>query len=299
VSGKLHFDVEPTDLCMVVNSAIETVREPASQQGVELKERVPDAPIVVEGSPVRLQQIVWNLLSNAVKFTESGGQVSVDVFERNGDARVVVTDTGIGIVPEFLPYVFDPFQQADGSTTRQHGGLGLGLAIVRRLAEMHGGWVLAESDGAGRGARFTFSIPTAISSRTAREKKKRAQESAIPDPVLIVEDSPDTLELLSAFFESRGCRVMTAASAKEALELAGEEKPGIIVSDIGMPEEDGYELLARLRRERGLEETPAIAISGYATEEDHAHALKSGFSAHLAKPVDLDELLAVIQKLNS
>jgi signal transduction histidine kinase len=299
VSGKLHFDIEPTDLCKVVGSAIETVRETASREGVELKESVPEEPIIVEGSPVRLQQIVWNLLSNAVKFTESGGRVSVDVFEQNGDASVVVTDTGVGISPEFLPCVFDPFQQADGSTTRQHGGLGLGLAIVRRLAEMHGGQVHAESEGTGLGARFTFSIPTAISTRRAREKKDRCQETAIPDPVLIVEDSFDTLDLLSAFFESRGCRVMTASSAKEAAELVGKEKPGIILSDIGMPDEDGYELLMRLRREPGLEKIPAIAISGYATHEDYARALDSGFSAHLAKPVDLEELLAVIQKLNA
>ncbi|HXG95259.1 MAG TPA: response regulator, partial [Blastocatellia bacterium] len=239
VSGKLHFDVEPTDLCNVVEAAIETVREQATHQGVELKAAIPDAPMIVQGSPVRLQQIVWNLLSNAIKFTQSGGSVSVEVFEMNGDARVTVTDTGQGISPEFLPFVFEPFQQADGSTTRRHGGLGLGLAIVRRLAEMHGGWVRAESKGIGKGARFILSIPVTVTGRKSGQQGGPAESLDIPDPVLIVEDSLDTLDMLGAFFKQRGCRVLSATSAKEAVEIATLNKPRIIISDIGMPGEDG------------------------------------------------------------
>src|SRR5215216_389210 len=175
VSGKLHFEAEPTDLCAVMEAAIETVRDKATQRGVRLKVELLDAPLVVHGSPVRLQQIAWNLLSNAIKFTESGGAVSVEVGRTDSEARAVVTDTGAGISPDFLPQVFDPFRQADGSTTRQHGGLGLGLAIVRRLIHLHGGWVRAESDGLGQGARFTFGIPLAVNKKAQQEAEVRAE----------------------------------------------------------------------------------------------------------------------------
>jgi signal transduction histidine kinase len=299
VSGKLHFEAEPTDLCAVMEAAIETVRDKATQRGVELKVEMLDAPLVVHGSPVRLQQIAWNLLSNAIKFTECGGAVSVEVGRTDFEARAVVADTGAGISPEFLPQVFDPFRQADGSTTRQHGGLGLGLAIVRRLVHLHGGWVRAESDGPGLGARFTFGIPLAVNKRAQPEAVVRAEAFNIPQPVLIVEDSPDALEMMRAFFVQRGCRVMAASSAKEALTLAAAEKPGIVISDIGMPDLDGYNLLAELRRLPEMKDTLAIAFSGYAMEEDYARSRAAGFSAHLAKPVDLEKLLAVIQKLNS
>jgi signal transduction histidine kinase len=299
VSGKLHFEVEPTDLCNVVEAATETVREQAKTRDVELRVALPDWPVIVQGSPIRLQQVIWNLLSNAVKFTDSGGSVTVNLDERNGDARVVVTDTGAGIAPDFLPHVFDPFRQADGSTTRRHGGLGLGLAIVRRLAEMHGGWVKAESEGIGCGARFTFSIPTEKGRGAAKRSGSQPKTVNIPDPVLIVEDSPDTLDLLRAFFIRHGCSVMAATSAREAFRLARDTKPALIISDIGMPDEDGCEMLERLRREPEMQRIPAIAISGYATHEDYNRALASGFSAHIAKPVDLEELLVVIQKLDS
>ena len=299
VSGKLHFDAEPTDLCAVMEAAIETVRDKATQRGVELKVEMLDAPLVVQGSPVRLQQIAWNLLSNAIKFTESGGVVKIEIGQTNGEARAVVTDTGAGISPDFLPQVFDPFRQADGSTTRQHGGLGLGLAIVRRLIELHGGWVRAESEGPGRGARFSFAIPLAVSKNAKRETEIRSQAFTIPQPVLIVEDSPDTLEMLRAFFVQKDCQVMVASSAEEALSLAKAEKPGIVISDIGMPDADGYELLAKLRLLPGMKDVPAIAFSGYAMEEDYSRALASGFAAHLAKPIDPEKLLAIIQKLNS
>lgn len=299
VSGKLHFEAEPTDVCAVVEAAIETVRDKATQRGVELKTVITDEALVVHGSPVRLQQIAWNLLSNAIKFTDKGGVVSIEVGQSGGEARVVVTDTGAGISPDFLPLVFDPFRQADGSTTRAHGGLGLGLAIVRRLIDLHEGWVRAESEGPGRGARFTFGIPLAVDKKKESEAEKPVQAFNVPQPVLIVEDSPDTLEMMRAFFVQKGCRVMVATSAAEALNLAMAEKPGIVISDIGMPDADGYELLAELRRLPEMENVPAIAFSGYAMEEDYARARAAGFSAHLAKPLDPEKLLAIIQELKS
>jgi CheY-like chemotaxis protein len=298
VSGKLHFEAEPTNVCTVVEAAIETVRDKATQRGVELKVEMADSTLVVHGSPVRLQQIAWNLLSNAIKFTDKGGVVSIEIGQSDSEARVVVTDTGAGISPDFLPQVFDPFRQADGSTTRQHGGLGLGLAIVRRLIDLHGGWVRAESEGPGRGARFSFGIPLAVDKKKEREAESNAQAFNVPQPVLIVEDSPDTLEMMRAFFVQKGCRVLVANSVEEALNLAAAEKPGIVITDIGMPDADGYELLAGLRRLPEMSDVPAIAFSGYAMEEDYARALEAGFSAHLAKPLDPEKLLAIIEKLN-
>ncbi|HEX5735923.1 MAG TPA: response regulator [Blastocatellia bacterium] len=299
VSGKLHIDKEPTDLRAIVEAAIDTVREKAATGGVELAVDLPAAPLIVQGSPVRLQQIVWNFLSNAVKFTETGGRVSIKLDRQCDEAKIIVADTGLGIEPDFLPQVFKPFSQADGSLTRQQGGLGLGLAIVYKLAELHGGWVRAESEGLGKGARFMFALPCAIESNVKPGGEARAFAYKLPEPVLIVEDSQDTLDMLRALFERIGCRVLTADSAAAAMEIAATDPPGIIISDIGMPDANGYEMLGQLRRIPGLESVHAIAVSGYAMEEDHNRALAAGFSAHMAKPVDLEKLLALIQELGS
>jgi signal transduction histidine kinase len=298
VSGKLQFEREPADLGSVVKAAVETVRSTAAARGVELEVILPDQPLIVQGSPMRLQQIVWNLLSNGIKFTGAGGRVSVRVEAGGDDARLIVEDTGVGIAPEFLPHVFDRFRQADGSTTRQHGGLGLGLAIVDALVKLHGGRVRAESEGVGRGARFTFSMPRAVSEKPKREVEAYFDPSVIQQPVLVVEDSPDTLALLRLFFTGKGCRVMAADSAPKALHLAAQETPGMIISDIGLPEMDGYELLTKLRCLPGMEKVPAIALSGYAMGEDRDRALAAGFTAHVAKPVDPEELFALAQKLS-
>ena len=298
VSGKLQLEREPTDLNTVVEAAIETVRSSAAAHRIRLEAVLLDAPFIVHGSPVRLQQIVWNLLSNGIKFTEPGGRVQVRVESDQEEARVIVEDTGIGIEPQFLPHVFDRFRQADGTTTRQHGGLGLGLAIVDALAKLHDGRVQAESEGIGHGARFTFRLPRAQRPQPPREVEAYAETCATSQLVLIVEDSPDTLALLHMLFTRKGCRVLTADSAAEALQLASQETPGIIISDIGMPEMDGYELLAKLRCLPGMEKIPAIALSGYAMGEDRARALAAGFIAHIAKPIDPDELYALVQKLS-
>ena len=298
-TGKLRFEPKPTDLNSVVEAAVETVRSSAGLKHVELEVAPADAPLVVMGEPVRLQQIVWNLLTNAVKFTEAGGRVTVRVETSGQDARVVVEDTGIGISEEFLPYVFDRFRQADGSRTRRHGGLGLGLAIVDALAKLHRGGVEAQSEGTGLGSRFIFTLPRAAASEHADEAGREEAAPEAGQQVLIVEDSPDTLAFLSAIFQQKGCNVMAASSAPEALKLAADNRPTVIISDIGMPGMDGYELLKELRRLPGLNRVPAIAISGYAMDEDRERAAAAGFTAHVAKPVDVDDLFALIQKLTA
>ena len=299
VSGKLRIESEPVNLCSLVESAVETVRAGADARAVELAVGLPDCPLVVQGAPVRLQQIVWNLLSNAVKFTPRDGRVRVRAWRERGEARVEVSDTGIGIAPEFLPHVFDRFRQADGSTTRQYGGLGLGLAIVRALAELHGGWVRAESEGLGRGARFTLGLPCAVAAGEHEEVRDEVEAGASSLPVLVVDDSAETVELLQMLFTRRGYDVIGAGSASEAVERAREKAPGLIISDISMPDVDGYTLLAELRRMPGLEGVPAIALTGHAMDEDRARALAAGFAVHIPKPVDPDELLRVVRRLTA
>ncbi len=298
-AGKLQFDLEPSDLKTIGEAAVETVRSTATGRNIRLEVMLPAAPLIVLGAPVRLQQIIWNLLSNAIRFTQEGGRVTVRVEAAGEEARVTVEDTGIGIAPEFLPHVFDRFRQADGSTTRQHGGLGLGLAIVDALARLHGGQVYAESAGVGRGARFTFVMPRAPHGEHEYGGEVHGGSLKLARPVLIVEDSPDTLAMLRLLFVQKGCRVIAAKSAREALAQASQETPGVIISDIGMPDIDGYQLLAQLRRLPGVEKVPAVAISGYAMEEDRARALSAGYAAHVAKPVEAEDLIALVRKLTS
>jgi signal transduction histidine kinase len=299
VSGKLRIEWEPVNLCMVVELATEPVRADAIAREIELSVELPDCPVVVQGAPLRLQQIVWNLLSNAVKFTARGGRVRVSARRVGGEARIEVSDTGAGIAPEFLPHVFDRFRQADGSTTRQFGGLGLGLAIVRALAELHGGWVRAESEGLGHGSRFTFGLPCAVVAEGEIEGDAEPEPEPGTVPVLVVEDSSETLELLEMLFTRRGYEVMGAGSAADAIRCVRERKPGIIISDISMPGVDGYTLLAELRRMPGLEAVPAIALTGHAMDEDRARALAAGFSIHIPKPVDPEELIRVVRRLTA
>src|SRR6185369_11717207 len=218
----------------------------------------------------------------------------------HGDQAVLeVIDTGVGIEPAFLPHVFDRFRQADGSTSRRHGGLGLGLAIADALAKLHGGRLKAASDGMGRGATFTFKVDLAPTGRVVSETVNNKQHSLAGLDVLIVEDSPDTLTLLSTIFRREGASVTTAASAGEALTRAVDKRPHIIVSDIGMPETDGYQLLEQLRILPGLGNVPAIAISGYASEEDRERALAAGYLALVPKPIDVDVLFGLIQDLKA
>lgn len=297
-TGKLHFEPKPTDLNTITKAAIDTVLESAGQRNIELSVNLSPSTLVVMGEPVRLQQIVWNLISNAIKFTEPGGKVTVTTQNDGPQARLVVTDTGIGIDPGFLPHVFDRFKQADGSTSRRHGGLGLGLAIADALARMHGGKILAESEGAGKGSCFTLNVALATAEHVIPEEPAEKTHSLTGLDVLIVEDSLDTLTLLSAVFSREGANVTTAASAAEALEQAVNKRPAVIISDIGMPDIDGYQLLEQLKVLPGMDDVPAIAISGYASDEDRERALGTGYHALVPKPIDVEVLFELIHNLN-
>lgn len=296
-TGKLHFEPQPSDLNLAVNAALETVKAAASTRNIELDVSLTEKPLVVMGEPVRLQQIVSNLLSNAVKFTESGGKVTVSTTGETGVARLVVKDTGIGISPDFLPHVFDRFRQADGSTSRMHGGLGLGLAIAHALTKMHGGKLVVESEGVGRGAQFTLEIGFAPQAPKAPQQESTQKHSLTGMDVLIVEDSEDTLALLSAIFGQQGATVTTATSAGQALNQVLEKRPDLIISDIGMPDTDGYQFLAKVKTLPGLDHVPAIAISGYASESDRRRAKAVGYLALVPKPINVDDLFTLLQEL--
>jgi len=297
-TGKLQFEPRPTDLNVAVKAALETVRSLAASRNIDLEVNLSPATLVVMGEPVRLQQIAWNLLSNAIKFSEPGGKVTVTTDTRNFEARLTIDDTGVGIPPDFLPHVFDRFRQADGSTSRRHGGLGLGLAIADALAKMHGGRLAAKSEGVGHGSSFTFRIGLVASPDAATEKPERKQRSFNGLDVLVVEDSEDTLTLLSAIFQTEGANVITAGSASEALKSAEERRPDVVISDIGMPDVDGYEFLTQLKKLPGLAGVPAIAVSGYASDEDRHRALSVGYLTLVPKPVDVDVLFDFIHELN-
>jgi signal transduction histidine kinase len=298
-TGKLHFEPKPTDLNVTVKAAVDTVRTSAAARNIELSVSLYPASLIVMGEPVRLQQIAWNMVSNAIKFTEPGGKVTITTGLDGTEAYIAVIDTGIGIEPEFLPHVFDRFRQADGSTSRRHGGLGLGLAIADALAKLHGGRLEAQSEGVGYGATFTLRVELAPTGKVVPETVDEKVHSLQGLDVLIVEDSPDTLLLLSTLFRREGAAVTTAASATEALQSAVNKRPNLIVSDIGMPDVDGYQLLEQLRILPGLADVPAIAISGYASEEDRERALAVGYLALVPKPVDIDTLFTLIQEIKA
>jgi PAS domain S-box-containing protein len=312
ITGKTSLHVEPVEPVSVIEAAAEAVRPAAEAKRVELKIPASTEAVSVFGDAARLRQVVWNLLTNALKFTPEGGRVEVRVARADSHVRIKVSDTGEGIDPEFLPYVFDRFRQADASTTRKRGGLGLGLAIVRHLVELHGGTVGAESEGQGRGATFTVTLPLAGAvaqpgepddSRAARVKRPASPVDCPPSlsglRVLVVDDEPDTLDFLVAVLEGCGAEVTAASSAAEAFRLLKEVKPDVLVSDIGMPDEDGYALIRRVRQLEDDEggRTPAIALTAYAREEDRRKAIRAGFQAHMTKPVEPSELAEVVASL--
>jgi signal transduction histidine kinase len=296
-TGKLHFEPRPTDLNTAVSAALDTVKASAATKNIQLSIHLHQSALLVMGEPVRLQQIAWNLISNAIKFTESGGTVKVTTNTINAEACLVVEDTGVGIDPDFLPHVFDRFRQADGSTSRIHGGLGLGLAIAHALTKMHSGQLSVVSEGVGHGASFTLSVGVAPDTTIAIEAPREKAHSLSGMEILIVEDSEDTLSLLSTIFGQEGAIVTTASSANEALQSLKTKRPDLIVSDIGMPDTDGYTFLQQIKLLPGMKEVPAIAISGYASEEDRARALDVGYLALVPKPIDIEDLFAVIHEL--
>jgi len=296
-TGKLQFEPRPTDLNTAVKAALDTVLAMAASRNIELSVKLSPSTLVVMGEPVRLQQIAWNLLSNAIKFTDPGGKVTVTTETEGREAHLAVVDCGVGIPRDFLPHVFDRFRQADGSTSRRHGGLGLGLAIADALAKMHGGRLDAQSDGVGKGSSFAFHIGLVAGESLAAEKTESKPRSLKDLSVLIVEDSVDTLTLLSTMFSRKGASVMQASSASEALDAASSNPPDIIISDIGMPDVDGYEFLQQLKQIPGMDGVPAIAISGYASDEDRRKAIGVGYLALMPKPINVDALFDLIHDL--
>lgn len=296
--GKLSLNKKPSSLSTIIKDAIETVRHEASAKPVSLSIELDPEVMVVEGDPVRLGQIAWNLLNNAIKFTAAGGQVSVRLIKDDGQAVIIVEDTGQGIVPEFLPHVFEIFRQADASIVRKQGGMGIGLALVKQLAELHEGSVKAESDGVGQGACFTVRLPLYQTGVSALPQVRTGATGALKGKfILVVDDSPETTEMLGKLLELEGAFVDSARSGKEALEIACRKKFDLVVSDISMPEMDGYELLQKLRTIPGMAEIPAVALTGYGRSNDVERALEEGFAEHLTKPLDLDELLIIVRRL--
>ena len=306
LNGKMRVDRLPVTIEHVLREACETVRLEAARRGIEIElANCPTAElIVVAGDRTRLGQVCWNLINNAAKFSNDGGRVRVRCEADEKEVRIHVEDEGVGITPEFLPHVFERFRQADMSATKRHGGLGIGLALVKSFVEAHGGTVHAESAGEGQGSRFTVRLPRMalnMPAATSAATHTAAPPSAGPRArrhMLIVEDAEDTLELLRRAFERRGYRVTACASADEALSIAERERFDIIISDIGLPHIDGYELLERLRRAHArLRAVPAVALTGYAAAQDVTHARAAGFAAHVAKPVDPVTLARVIEQL--
>jgi PAS domain S-box-containing protein len=311
VSGKLRLDVRAVDLIAIVNAAIDSVRPAVEAKGIQLQTILDAEAGPISGDADRLQQIVWNLLTNAVKFTPKGGRIQVKVQRTDSYAEIVVTDSGVGISKEFLPYVFDRFRQADASTTRIHGGLGLGLSIVRQLVDLHGGSVNVHSEGEGHGTTFTITLPFlgVVSDQKGAEPPQPVQgDDVIPFDglpslqgikVLVVDDEPDTRELICEVLKECGSEVITCCSAAEALEALEAHKPDILVSDLGMPDEDGYSLISKIRALPGEHggQIPAAALTAYARAEDRMRVLRSGFQFHLPKPVDSAELITVVASL--
>ena len=302
-SGKLRLALRETRLAEVVQGAIDAVLPNAASRSIRLESRLSDEVGVVRADPDRIQQVVLNLLSNAVKFTPSGGAIEVELSRDGGAVQFVVRDNGIGIRPDFLPLVFDRFKQAEAVTSRQHTGLGLGLAIARELVELHGGSISAHSEGEGRGSAFTVRLPLA-----------RRQELPVADgdaaaggdaklagmQVLIVEDESAAAEAMWQFLEAAGARVRIATSAATAREALALHRPNVVVCDIGLPGEDGYQLLASIRKREGEGHTPrvgAVAVTAFARDDDRRHALEAGFDEHVPKPVDPGQLIDVLTKV--
>jgi len=321
VSGKLKLDPKPVELQGIVEAAIDAVRPAAQAKNIEIVTSIDPNAGLIMGEAVRLQQVIWNLLSNAVKFTPKDGRVEVRLRSVDKDVEVVVSDTGEGIETEFLPFIFERFRQADSSSRRTHGGLGLGLSIVRSLVEMHGGQVRAESDGKEKGATFTLTLPLMALSdleQLTNETREvsthllalRWQQSAETGTeahsdllrglrVLTVDDQPDTRELITLALGRYGAEVRTSASATAALKMIAEWKPHVVVSDIGLPEMDGYDFMRRLREIEGDgERIPAIAVTGYAGALDESKALSAGYEVHLSKPIELNELATAIARVS-
>ncbi len=297
--GKISLNQETVSLPAIIDNAVETVRTDAATKGVEIRLHASEQLLLVEGDRLRLQQIAWNILNNAVKFTPSGGSIEISLNNEGDRAAFVVTDTGQGIDPAFLPHVFEMFRQADGSNRRRHGGMGIGLALVRQLVQLHGGTISAESGGPNRGSRFTVRLPLlretgllAVSAPVAPKLNVFSQTS-----FLVLDDSEDSITMMSELLKLAGARVVTATNGADALRIASENDFDVILSDISMPEMDGFEFLERLRKIDGRQDVPVVAITGFGRSDDIERARAAGFYSHLTKPIDLVALTEVLEQL--
>jgi signal transduction histidine kinase/ActR/RegA family two-component response regulator len=310
VSGKIRLNIQPLDLPQVVSDAVETVLPAADAKQIRVQTILDPGAAPVSGDSDRLQQIVWNLVSNAVKFTPKHGVVQVRVERVNSHVEIVVSDTGIGIAPDFLPYIFDRFRQADSGTTREHAGIGLGLAIVRHLVELHGGTIHAASGGRDTGTTFRVRLPLMVVHHEPAAERRHPTtdvrsriEHELPDlgglSVLAVDDDADARTLVSETLKSRGARVIVVDSAEEALDALERMRPDVMIADIGMPNTDGFELITLVRQSPrdAVRDIPAAALTAYARAEDRMKTLQSGFQMHLAKPVDPAELIVAVAAL--
>jgi CheY-like chemotaxis protein/two-component sensor histidine kinase len=307
VSGKIRLNVQPVDVPTLVQHAVDTLTPAAQAKQIRVQTKIDPDAAPISGDSDRLQQIVWNLVSNAVKFTPHGGSVDVSVEGGDEHVEIVVRDTGIGIKPELLPHIFERFRQGDSASTRQFGGLGLGLAIVQHLVELHGGSVDAESDGEGLGATFRVRLPRLVVHATLPVTERRVRPRDVLTPaaspgrladvhVLALDNNPDALALIQEVLELAGARVTTSESGATAIELAKIVRPDVVVADVGLPDINGFDLVRRMRETRDplVRDTPAIALTAFARATDRVRALESGFSMHLAKPADPAELVAAI-----
>jgi CheY-like chemotaxis protein len=309
ISGKVQLDVQSLDLAEVVNAALDAVKLSIEAKKQRLRVTLDARAGRLRGDPGRLQQVFWNLLTNAVKFTPSGGRIDVVMERVNSHVEVSVEDSGSGIKPEFLAFVFDRFRQADSSTTRRHGGLGLGLSIVKHLVELHGGSVRVKSAGEGKGSTFIVALPISVirteETRAERREFSDVDVSALELPnltgvsALVVDDQPDARILICRLIEEHGGRCMVAASGADALRMLIEEDVNILISDIGMPDFDGYELIRKIRtmHDSRVRNIPAIALTAYARNDDRQRALLAGFQMHVSKPVEPRELIAGVASL--
>jgi PAS domain S-box-containing protein len=308
ISGKVRLDVQPTDLAQVAEAAVEAIRPSADAKQLRLRTILDPSAGAVWGDPNRLQQVLWNLLANAVKFTPKGGGIDVVLRRVGSQVELSVSDTGVGISADFLPNVFDRFRQADSSATRRHSGLGLGLSIVKQLVELHGGTVQAKSDGEALGATFTLCLPVTALRRPMKDTQRatRSEAPAAVSPahlgdlrILVVDDDPDARELITHLLRDGGAEVHVASSAKEALLAVQRIRPHVMLSDIGMPDRDGYELIGDVRRLDAAHggSTPAIALTAFARSEDRTRAMTAGYQVHVSKPIEPNELLATVASL--
>jgi len=301
LQGKLSLTASPVDLTDTIQAAIETMRLAAEAKMIQMEVILDPGVRLVSGDSNRLQQVIWNLLSNAVKFSPQGGKVLLRLEQLEDQAQITISDTGRGIHPNFLPHVFDYFRQADGATTRKFGGLGLGLAIVRHLVELHGGTVKAESPGEGLGATFRVRLPLmATQSKNLSYERSCEQSGDLSNiSILVVDDETDTRDFVVFLLEQSGAKVTAVASAAEALAVIADFKPDLLLSDIGMPDIDGYMLMQQVRQLLPHQggQVPAIALTAFAGEINHQQALSSGFQKHISKPVEPDQLIEAIATL--